>query len=177
MPGADLTMSIDRAGMMVGEWFDVWNRYYLPTSIPLDGKTVLNVGAGEGETAAFFFSRGAKRVICVEPDPRRASRLLVNAEKNSWNCRVIQEKFSADHMVAEPFDFMEMDCEGCEAALLDPALKSRLGSFPCTIEVHTPKLLAEFLRDGRFYVAKTWGNTSIVRTRSNDSASEAGMAT
>ena len=157
--------------MMVWEWFDTWSRYYLPDEFPVNGKTVLNVGAGEGETAAFFFSKGAKKFICVEPDASRAGKLLQNTERNGWNCTIIQGAFSNSHLTAEPFDFMEMDCEGCEASLLDPGLSPPLGSFPCTIEVHAPEVLASFLRNDHFYLAKTYGSIWIVKARAASSGS------
>ena len=50
-PMDELVMSRDRAGMMLYEW-GTWNRYYAPRGIDFSGKTVLDVGAGEGARAA-----------------------------------------------------------------------------------------------------------------------------
>lgn len=44
-----------------------WKKHYLPVDIK--GKTVLDVGAGCGETALFYFMNGARKVIAVERDP------------------------------------------------------------------------------------------------------------
>ncbi|MGH9919957.1 MAG: hypothetical protein ACRD6W_13970, partial [Nitrososphaerales archaeon] len=68
-----LVMSRDRAGMMLYEW-RTWRRCYVPRGFDFSGKTVLDVGAGEGETVELYRLAGAKRFICVEPDPQRAAR-------------------------------------------------------------------------------------------------------
>ena len=54
---------------------DEWNKYYLP--IYVKGLTVLDVGAGEGETAKFFLEQGARKVICIEPDVYLFITLLI----------------------------------------------------------------------------------------------------
>jgi SAM-dependent methyltransferase len=46
---------------------DLWHRIYLPQT-GLENKTVLDVGAGNGETAQFYLNHGAKHVIAIEPE-------------------------------------------------------------------------------------------------------------
>jgi len=123
--------------VIYGEWLD-WKRYYAPIS--LRGATILDVGAGCGETALFYFLQGAKKVVCVEPDKRLSEIINENIYANKWNAQVLTRKFGLD-LLQQDFDFMKMDCEGCEAELLNAPVIP-----PCVIEVHTEKLLAALKR-------------------------------
>lgn len=116
-----------------GEWLD-WKRYYLP--INLNGATILDVGAGCGETALFYFLHGAKRVVCVEPDEKLSKIVDQNIQSNGWNAEVLNQDFDLD-LLRTKFDFMKMDCEGCEAHLLNAASVP-----PCVIEVHGSQILS-----------------------------------
>jgi SAM-dependent methyltransferase len=122
------------------EW-PLWLKYYLP-NFPLDGKVVLDVGAGCGETAHFYFLKGAAKIIAVESDPSAVALLKKNAKQNKWNLEIIEEKFGLRHLDI-PHDFMKMDIEGDEAMLLDT---SRSVIKPCVIEVHS-KLLIQRLKE------------------------------
>ena len=55
----------------------VYRMFYLP--IPVRGKVVLDVGAGEGETALFYLANGAKHVICVEANMESCKVLQLNS--------------------------------------------------------------------------------------------------
>lgn len=146
-----------RAGLLLYEW-SIWESHYAPT-FGVAGKTVLDIGAGDGETAFFYFSKGAGRVICVEPDEARAGLLRQNVERNHWNCQVLSERFSPAHL-SLPFDFCKMDCEGCESSLL--AL-DRLP--PIVVEVHDEAvktaLLARFGMHVAHAGASTWLLTNL----------------
>jgi hypothetical protein len=52
---------------------ELWHRYYLPV-----GPTVLDVGAGCGETALFYLKHGALRVVCIEGDEKALELLAKN---------------------------------------------------------------------------------------------------
>lgn len=116
-----------------GEWLD-WKRFYLP--INLKGATVLDVGAGCGETALFYFLHGAKRVICVEPQEQLAKIIDENIRANRWDAEVLNRSFDLDLLQTE-FGFMKMDCEGCEEHLLKASSIP-----PCVIEVHDTETLS-----------------------------------
>jgi hypothetical protein len=120
--------------VIFGEWLD-WKRYYLPFN--LNGATILDVGAGCGETALFYFLHGAKRVICVEPDQRLSEIIKENIHTNGWNAEVLPRQFDLDLLHLE-FDFMKMDCEGCETKLFNA-----ISLPPCVIEVHEGPVLAD----------------------------------
>jgi hypothetical protein len=75
-----------------------WHRVYLPQD-GADG-TVLDVGAGNGETAQFFLNHGAEHVICVEP---YSDLLVQNFGKDS---RVT--------IVPKAVNLIKVDCEGGE---------------------------------------------------------------
>ena len=57
---------------------EMWHVAYLPV-----GKTVLDLGAGCGETAFFYLNHGADHVICVESDPEAVAHLRRNFEGDS----------------------------------------------------------------------------------------------
>jgi precorrin-6B methylase 2 len=104
--------------------------------VSVSGKNVLDVGAGCGETAYFYFSKGARKVICVEPNVAAVECLTKNAARHSWNVEVIPEPFKLEIVNEYHFDFMKMDGEGCEKELL------QLKELPCTaiVESHSPEL-------------------------------------
>lgn len=107
-----------------------WERVYLP-GFSLEGKVVLDVGAGCGETAELFFRHGARKVIAIEANPDLKGYLGYNSFMNRWQMDVRMEPFSLEHMDLE-FDFMKVDCEGGELQLLD--WKGKVPA--CRIEVH-----------------------------------------
>lgn len=122
---------------IIAEWY-IWKKHYLPSS-PLQEKTVLDVGAGCGETAHFYFQHGAKKVIAIEPDQTAIRLLEKNATVNKWNIQIIHASFELEHLNL-PHDYLKMDIEGFEAILLD--LQSPLK--PCIIEVHNQELINKF---------------------------------
>jgi len=150
-----LVMSRDRAGMMLYEW-GTWTKYYVPSGFDFSGKTVLDVGAGEGETVELYRLHGAKKFICVEVDPVRAARLRDNVAKNGWDAEVFEEPFSLKFLERQ-FDFMKMDCEGCESALLGTRV-----AFPCVLETHGAPTMDGFLKMGGFSTLKSVGNTALI---------------
>src|SRR5207245_11276968 len=54
-----------------------WHKWYLPQK-SIEGKTVLDVGAGCGETAFFYLKHGAQHVICVEPAGEALQMVMKN---------------------------------------------------------------------------------------------------
>lgn len=143
------TFSPFRAEMYAAE-YDEWVKYYLPIS--LKGKTVLDVGAGEGETAKFFLEHGAKKVICIEPDTQCFKVLQANAKK--WPIECHNKKFDTTDL-KHKFDFMKMDIEGYEEELLDVEVNK-----PCVLEVHGLQLKDKFENAG---YTTTHGSQKIAR--------------
>lgn len=88
-------------GMLESE-LDIWHKTYLPC-----GETVLDVGAGCGETAQFYLNHGAKRVIAVEGDPVACGYLRDNFGRDN---RVI--------IVGAHLDHIKIDIEGGEKDML-----------------------------------------------------------
>ncbi len=120
------------------EW-QAWKNWYLPPW-SLNGKTVLDVGAGCGETALFYYYHGAKRVIAVEPQTSLTRLLKKNMERNRWDMQVVEGLFQPS-MLEWNVDFMKMDGEGCEDLLLKA---ERIP--PCAIEVHEKAVLDSLTR-------------------------------
>jgi hypothetical protein len=80
-------------------WFDTffcewpyWTKWYLP-DFDLAGRTVLDAGAGCGESAAFFFENRAHTVIGVEPNPSAVDCLRENAKVNGWRLEIVPIEF------------------------------------------------------------------------------------
>lgn len=148
--------ALPRGTALRGDYFRVWLmeraswlEWYLPP-FSLEGKTVLDVGAGCGESAAFYIRHGAKKVICIEPDHELLPYLRHNAE--IMPLEIINENFRLNHLDL-PHDFMKMDIEGWEAELLaDPGRMHQLK--PSAIEIHNCWLLGQFMEQG-FYCQNT----------------------
>lgn len=124
----------------IKEW-DIWINSYLPP-FSLKGKTVLDVGAGCGETAFFYFLHGADKVIAIEPDAKAVKCLKENAKVNGWNVEIIPEKFKLEHLKLS-HDFMKMDIDGAETELFNVPIDK-----PCVVEVHNNVTQAEFIKNG-----------------------------
>ena len=127
--------------LIIDEWKE-WEKYYIP-HFSLHGKTVLDVGAGCGETALLFFLHGAYKVIAVEPNVKAVECLKENVERNNWNVEIVAEPFSLEHLKLD-YDFMKVDGEGCEELLSSLPRVDK----PCVVEVHNNKLLNKFIKKG-----------------------------
>ena len=117
-----------------------WEKHYLP--IDLHGKVVLDVGAGEGETAMFFLQHGASKVICIEAEPGAYGYLALNQRKHPKYITATNSKFELSQLNI-PHDFLKMDIEGYEEILLDVKLKT-----PAATEVHGLQLCDKFKAAG-----------------------------
>ena len=125
--------------LLLTEW-DLSIEYYLP-EFSLQGKVVLDVGAGCGETDdSSYFNHGASKVICVECDKEALAHLRKNSARNNWNVEILDHSFELGDINRE-YDFMKVDCEGGEVALLGS--EHDLG--PCVIEVHSAELCDVFM--------------------------------
>jgi FkbM family methyltransferase len=121
---------------VISEVFDYGEHRYVDVS----GKTVVDIGAGYGETAIYFLRKGAKHVIAVEPCPYVYREMLDNLKLNGVEDRVtpIDAAISSTHskigvecpkgkatvdtitledIIKNPSvceGVLKMDCEGCE---------------------------------------------------------------
>jgi predicted RNA methylase len=87
------------------ELMQEWHEVYTPPE-GFSG-TVLDLGAGCGETANFYLLHGARRVICLEPNQSALEHLYRNFGRDP---RVV--------IVPERFDLCKMDVEGAEKNLV-----------------------------------------------------------
>ena len=122
---------------MATEWRKIWP-WYIPKD-GLEGKTVLDLGAGCGETAYLFFKHGAKRVVAVEPNPVRAANFEKNVRRFGWDAKLYPRGFQPSDMDV-PHDFLKSDTEGWEQLMLDAP--DKIGQ--ATVEVHTHYLEQRF---------------------------------
>jgi SAM-dependent methyltransferase len=138
LEASDWHFSIFREKMIIRETLD-WKKNYLPISVR--NMTILDVGAGEGETARFFLEKGAAKVICIEPSHESFKYLKRNAV--SHPIVPINKFFEMSDLVTHPFDFLKMDIEGYEESLLETEL-----SKPAVVEVHGLQLKDKFQKAG-----------------------------
>jgi SAM-dependent methyltransferase len=118
---------LDPYASILPDELPVWEKNYLPVSVK--GKIVLDVGAGCGETSAFYIAHGASKVVAIEPDKRAYSLLLKNAKANSLNVLPIRKPFELSDLLI-PHDLLKINAEGAEVTLLD--YQGSLG--PCVVE-------------------------------------------
>lgn len=67
-----MTITLDKHAELARNEQALWQKFYGT------GKVVLDVGAGEGETAELYLSQGAEQVICIEADPAKIELLKRN---------------------------------------------------------------------------------------------------
>lgn len=96
---------------------------YFP-SFSLRGKSVLDVGAGCGESCREYLEAGATNVTCIENDPKRYIYLMRNYGDKD-RVRIITEPFSPRMLDGglNAFDFMKMNIGGYEVSLFWTAPK------------------------------------------------------
>jgi tRNA G37 N-methylase Trm5 len=159
--GQHIELNADCAGIFYCE-YPLWKKTYLPKDLSsIRGKTVLDAGAGAGETALFYFNYGAKKVIGVESSPVVAKLFEQNAKRNNWNVEVYAEPFSLKHLGLQ-FDFAKIDVEGAESQLLE---LDRI-SFPCVVEAHSQQLKEDLCTKFGFRpLARQGGLTTISNCR------------
>jgi hypothetical protein len=148
--GLEFVMLQEHAYYIVSEFVD-WERdYKFPSS--LENKTILDIGAGCGETIFYFALKGCRNFIAVEPNSQAADLLRNNAKSNSLNVKVYNDIFRVSHL-NEPFDFIKCDCEGGESILLNQKI-----SKPIVLEAHGLELIKKFQERHFKIVRKTTGN-------------------
>lgn len=139
--GVQLKVRENYVSMILREWPTIWERHYLP-NFSLEGKTVLDVGAGCGETAAFYLLHGARKIIAIECEPKIIEILRNNVTERSLNVEIIPERFEINVLRRIDFDFMKIDIEGEEKRLLE---LERLPC-PCIVETHDDTVRDELNR-------------------------------
>lgn len=120
-----------------------WNLSY-GWRFSFTGKVVMDIGASDGDTAWYFLTNGAKRVIAVEMDDRFFAQLVHNYTGDS---RVvpIQATLGRGAMLEVLLttfmpDLVKMDCEGGEVGLLDCPVPVIRSVKEWIIEVHPPEI-------------------------------------
>lgn len=150
---------------LLKEWNE-WEKEYIPKG-GLQGKTVLDVGAGSGETACFFFKHGASKVICIEPIHSKCEEIRDNAKQLQWNVEIRDKKFTLSDLEGQ-IDFAKIDCEGGEKILLDTRINIL---FPFCVEIHSLELVEEFKKRfpemeirKKYLILSTWLGKYAPRT-------------
>jgi precorrin-6B methylase 2 len=117
---------------------------------------VYDIGAGDGVTTLLYASlASAGRVYAFEPEPSAVRRLQANLALNpslSRHVDVIAAPFASDVITRdlEPPDFMKIDADGGELAVLGAAVPLVRDFPPLVVETHSHELeesCIEFLRE------------------------------
>ncbi|HEV8387724.1 MAG TPA: 50S ribosomal protein L11 methyltransferase [Nitrososphaera sp.] len=120
----------------------------------LTSKVVVDVGAAIGDTALYFGKLGAAPVFAFEMDKVRCDLARANIARNNMQDRItlIEEPATADKINSLQYDFIKIDCEGCEYELL-PNLELD-GASELVMEYHkSPDPLLKILREKGFDAA------------------------
>src|SRR6266571_5931155 len=115
----------EACGEMLRTELAVWHKAYLPA-----GRTVLDLGAGCGETAQFYLSHGSELVLAVESDEKALECLRENFKDNK-------------HVIILPYhvDKIKVDIEGAEKDMVLEThfpfkwKKDRLSSWPRSVSL------------------------------------------
>jgi FkbM family methyltransferase len=157
------------------------------------GKTILDIGGFEGETAVYFSSLGAKKVILYEPIPAHFKTAKQNIERNAINAGLHNEgiaekdgtliiEFLSDKVecvvknvtsviLQSGADIAKIDCEGAEKSLVGVPneILRRIPLYIIELHSHSirEKVLAKF-NDAGFVLSKdnNWStNLSVVHLK------------
>ena len=104
--------------------------------LPVKGKTVLDIGAYDGDTAELFLRLGAKRVICIEPDFNRYMKIIRNLYWEGSPIIVDNKQYDETDLKNYNWDCMKMDCEGYEALLYEKGWHKYIQGRPVVLEAH-----------------------------------------
>lgn len=129
-------------GMLYLDEKHCWGRDYTPPG-GLQGRTVLDVGAGDGETAKWFIDRGASQVLAVEKSPDRLRYLRRNAENNS-GLKVINGSFNPEVHLQIPVDLVKIDIEGYEILFAEYLESHPEFNVDVVLEAHSVYLINRF---------------------------------
>jgi SAM-dependent methyltransferase len=154
--GKNLVTTPDGLQLTVPDFFSlVFDELYVMRIYQPDltSKTVIDVGAAVGETALYFAKLGASHVYAFEMDKSRCEMARENIARNKMQERItlFEEPATADKVNGLRYDFIKIDCEGCEYELV-PNLNLD-GATEIIMEYHkSPEPLAESLRAKGFDV-------------------------
>jgi hypothetical protein len=117
----NFVLSEKRMAFIICEWKD-WVNYYLPKYANKD-TVIVDVGAGEGETAIFFYLHGYRNFVLIEKEPNKNIYLNAMALTNlGCSVTVLLQPFSLamfDKIPGYENCYFKLDCEGCEKEFLE----------------------------------------------------------
>ena len=156
--GQNLVTTPDGLQLVVPNFFSlVFDELYLMRIYgqpDLTSKKVIDVGAAVGDTALYFAKLGASHVYAFEMDKSRCEMARTNINRNNMQERItlFEEPATSDKINRLPYDFIKVDCEGCEYDLI-PGLTLD-GVSELVMEYHkSPDPLVEVLGEKGFDVA------------------------
>lgn len=138
----------------------IWRKFRPATSVmskldvdaysllPVNGKTVLDIGAYTGDTAELFLKWGAKKVIAIEPDESRCLQIWkkFSTDKVEIRCRGVEPSDLKRH----DYDVIKCDCEGYEMVIIDHIPPE----VPAVIESHCWWITDQFKKKGFRIISK-----------------------
>ena len=126
--------------------------------LPVKDRVVIDIGANIGDSSIYFASKGAKRVIGIEPDPQAYDFAYKNVELNGFSDRIELIRGALSNIDTNIKDFskpslitlngifekctiipsiLKIDCEGCEYdVILSASCDTLLNFSHIQIEYH-----------------------------------------
>jgi len=137
--------------------------------IDYTNKVILDIGADYGSTASFFFKKGAKKVIAVEPDPELNNKMVMSfkdvPELIPINIRIENSEQYNELITKYKPDIFKSDCEGCENFLLGSPLEIIKSIPEYVIEIHnheSHKLFCDLFESTGYNKIRDWNWTDAV---------------
>lgn len=113
---------------------DTWAKFYLPPG-GVRGLNVLDLGAGQGESAKFYLDNGAREVLCVERDDDNLEMLRDNSKYGKL--RIVGYDFTIKQLEIPEVDVIKCDIEGFEFFLAKYLEGHRDYNKEIIVEVHS----------------------------------------
>ena len=89
--------------------------------LPVKDKVVVDIGAGIGDSLSYFISRGARRVIGLEPDARRFEFAKKNIKINNFSDKIVLMHAGCMGMNGENYEVKQHQLKGLVSTINKPA--------------------------------------------------------
>jgi len=135
----------------------------------VNGKTVIDIGGGTGDTAIYFILNGAKEVYAFEPDGKRYDAAIKNHKENMVkNVHHIKKEITSLDEIKYYWrgrkrdKLLKCDCEGAEHYILKNSSPNSIRSFSqIMLEFHNgyidlKRILEEQGFDVKYSFSKYW---------------------
>lgn len=138
--GVELEAQLDKSGIPKINPPANWEDYSQMWVMDVAGKTVIDIGADRGSTAAHFLRWGASKVICVEGSEEMCVQLLENLPLLQYRVDpvnlLVTDGETMTQALSYPAEIVKIDIEGGEEHLLGVSPEIIRGHEAYMIEFH-----------------------------------------